>query len=79
MAKGPVAKMSLAIFVVEMFDAICADGSVVDGKLTAVQFFRVDMEKVSQVEFDKTDSKVVGRLNVDDDWRLVVEVGGKIF
>ena len=79
MATGPVTKMSLAIFVVEMFDAICADGTVVDNNFVTAQFFGADVEKVVQVEFDKSDSNFVGRLDVDDEWRLVVEVVGKGF
>ena len=79
MATRPVAKMSLAIFVVEIVDAMCADSSVVHGNLTATQFLRVDVEKVVKVEFDKPNAKVARRLDVDDEWRLVVEEVGKSF
>jgi hypothetical protein len=66
--------MSFAIFVVQMFDAIRAQGSVVNGNMTSAQIFGTDLEKLFQVQLREPDSRVVGRLDIDKERWLAVEI-----
>ncbi len=70
----PFAQMSFAIFVVQMFDAIRAQGSVVNGNMTSAQIFGTNLEKLFQVQLREPDSRVVGRLDIDKERWLAVEI-----